>query len=86
MTQEHQEALTQRLDQLNQWLPALETAWPALAPLLEERRMRYVKQLIAADDEQRRGRIKELSDLLELPSRLQQELMELHRRSQAGGV
>lgn len=71
---------------MNQWLPALETAWPALAPLLEERRVRYVKQLIAADDEQRRGRIKELSDLLELPMRLRQELAELHRKSQGDAV
>ena len=48
--------------------------------------MRYVKQLIAADDEQRRGRIKELSDLLELPMRLRQELAELHRKSQGDAV
>lgn len=88
MTQETQtpEAVALRMNQLTQWLPALEQVWPALAPLLEERRMRFVKQLIAADDEQRRGRIKELSDLLELPTRLQAELTELHRAASRGEV
>lgn len=84
--QELQAQIARRVDQLTQWVPALQQAWPALAPLLEERRARYVTRLIATEDEQARGRIKELSDLLELPMRLQRELAELHQKAQAGEV
>jgi len=50
---------------------------------LEARRARFVDLLIASDDEQRRGRIKELSDLLELPKRLQEERTRLQLQAKA---
>ena len=58
-------------------------AWPTLYPLLAERRDRFVKDLIAAESEEKRGRIKELLDLLELPMRLQKELSDLEQQISA---
>lgn len=83
MTQEPQAAIQERLSRLEQIIPALAQAWPALALELEARRARFVDLLIASDDEQRRGRIKELSDLLELPKRLQEERTRLQLQAKA---
>ena len=83
MTQETQAAIQERLSRLEQIIPALAQAWPALVVELEARRARFVELLIASDDEQRRGRIKELSDLLELPTRLQEERTRLQLQAKA---
>lgn len=64
----------------------LTAAWQALQPELADREARFVKELIAAESEEKRGRIKELLYLLELPQRLQQELSELEQRNRAEGA
>jgi dihydroorotase len=62
-----------RLAEIDQTLEALRPAWPHLRVLLEGKRADLTVQLIAQDNEQVRGRIKALGDLLELPETLQQE-------------
>lgn len=53
---------------------ALRGCWPLLLPELQARAEARTAQLIAVNDEQTRGRIKELQDLQSLPTSLQHEL------------
>lgn len=62
-----------RLDQINNALNALRPAWPHFAAVLNERIADATLKLISENDEQTRGRIKALRDLLNLPETLQQE-------------
>ena len=68
-----------RLTLINQLLGALQTVWPQLEAHLVERKDRFTKQLVAANNEEIRGRIKELSELMELPTRLHREAVDLQR-------
>lgn len=62
-----------RLDELDEQLQALAHVWPVLLPLLQARTQSHVVSLIGANDEQVRGRVKALMELIELPDALQQE-------------
>lgn len=48
-------------------------AWPLFRPWLDEKRQELVRNLVSANDEEARGRIKQLDEILELPERLQNE-------------
>jgi hypothetical protein len=63
----------ERVDQINQQLEALRTAWPCLAEILREKAEALTLNLIGENNEQTRGRIKALRELMELPETLQQE-------------
>jgi hypothetical protein len=63
----------ERIAQLDLAIEALRPAWDHFAAILIERADRLTQDLIAQDNEQTRGRIKALRDLLELPEQLQQE-------------
>jgi hypothetical protein len=63
----------ERLGQLDQALEALRTAWPTVLPTLHERADELTVSLIGENDEQTRGRIKELMKLIELPQALKSE-------------
>lgn len=63
--------LEERLIQINALLPALQH--PALAAMLTARIAELTNKLIAQDNEQTRGAIKELRALLNLPDTLQHE-------------
>lgn len=63
----------ERIDQIGTTLEALRPAWPHLLFILQERADSLMLELVAQNDEQKRGRIKALRELMELPQTLQQE-------------
>lgn len=62
-----------RLDYLNATLAALHGCWPQLAQEIQGRIDSKTAQLIGENNEQTRGAIKVLRDLIDLPAALQQE-------------
>lgn len=62
-----------QLVRLNAALAAIVPAWTVFSSLLKERADSLTLELIGDDNEQTRGRIKELRHLLNLPELLQQE-------------
>lgn len=60
-------------DEISSLYGALSGAWPILKPWLQERKDELTALLVSVNDEQTRGRIKELDDILKLPERLQNE-------------
>lgn len=67
----------ERLAQLAQMQQGLNSAWPTLSTWLLERKDRFTRELIETNDEETRGRIKELVTILELPQGLQDEAIAL---------
>lgn len=67
--------VTDRIEQINRLLPVLQSR--ALADHLLDTIDGLTERLIGADNEQTRGRIKALRDLLSLPDQLQSELAHL---------
>jgi hypothetical protein len=76
------EVANERLAEILPLQQALAASWTFLKVYLEQRKRELVTDLVAADDEQKRGRIKEINDLLELPERLQQEAVNLQQKPQ----
>lgn len=64
---------SERINQIDQALVAIQTGWPFLLAEINERIDSLTQSLIAQDNEQTRGRIKALRDLKELPETLKQE-------------
>lgn len=64
--------MSERLNELNAVLPAL-AAWPSISVEIERRIGELTERLIAQDNEQTRGAIKELRYLIDLPATLQSE-------------
>lgn len=64
---------SERINQIDQALGAIQTGWPFLLAEINERIDSLTQSLIAQDNEQTRGRIKALRDLKELPEALKQE-------------
>lgn len=62
-----------QLARLNRALSIIGPAWGVISELLKERTDSLTTELIGADNEQTRGRIKELRELLNLPELLSQE-------------
>jgi hypothetical protein len=62
-----------RIEYLNLLLTTVESAWPRLSVEIESRIADKTLALIAKEDEQARGAIKALKDLLELPDTLKSE-------------
>lgn len=75
----------ERLAEISPLQHGLLASWPTLKPYLEARRLLLTGKLVLEDNEQTRGRIKELNDLLELPERLQQEAVNLQQPPQVEG-
>ena len=48
--------------------------WPTLRPELERQKLALVDNLVTQENEQIRGRIKQINDFIDLPSALNQEL------------
>lgn len=55
-------------------LSAMETLWPAIVRELLRMRATKVESLVTENDEQTRGAVKCIDELLRLPNTLQQEL------------
>ena len=62
-----------RLDYLNNTLAAFNTAWPRLSGEIQSRIDSLTLSLISANNEETRGAIKALRELLNLPASLQYE-------------
>jgi hypothetical protein len=67
------EQLQGRIDQISATLEAIRPGWAYLVAHMNERAQELTELLIAQDDEQTRGRLKALRELLNLPETLQQE-------------
>lgn len=63
----------ERLDRINRLLAGLGGVWHLIAAELQTREQGLIADLISQDDEQKRGAIKELRTLLNLPETLHQE-------------
>lgn len=63
--------LDDRIAQIDALIPALRS--PALVAHIREEVARLTERLVSADDEQTRGRIKALRDLINSPDSLQSE-------------
>ena len=62
-----------RVAAIGSWLESVSGAWPFLAAELNTRRADLVSRLIATNNEEVRGRIKALDEVLNLPESLSQE-------------
>jgi hypothetical protein len=62
-----------RIAQIEQLLAAIRPGWSALLAVMAERVDYLTVSLIGENNEQTRGRIKALRELMELPERLTQE-------------
>lgn len=72
----------ERLAELASLSQGLGAAWPTLKPWLDERKDLLMRELVNSNDEQTRGRIKELAELLDLPERLRHEAIALQQPQQ----
>lgn len=63
----------ERIAQIDTTLQAITAGWPCLQAEINERIAALTESLISENNEETRGRIKALRDLLELPDTLQQE-------------
>jgi hypothetical protein len=63
----------ERVDEINRTLEAIRNGWPFFMAVLKDKVDGLTLQLIANDDEQTRGRIKQLRELMDLPETLTQE-------------
>lgn len=63
----------QRIEQISAGLESIRGGWPFLSQLFKEEAERLTVELIGQDNEQTRGRIKALRELMELPEALIQE-------------
>jgi hypothetical protein len=62
-----------RIEQISALIDAMRTCWPAVVAELRARESDLITQLIAQDNPETRGRIKQLRDVIDLPSLLRSE-------------
>jgi hypothetical protein len=62
-----------RIDQIQKTLEAIQNGWPSFLAVINQRLSDLTEELISQDNEQKRGAIKELRLLAELPETLVQE-------------
>lgn len=63
----------ERLAQIEQTLEAIRTGWPFFLAVLQDRANTLTVDLVNQDNEQTRGRVKALHELMQLPASLQSE-------------
>lgn len=61
---------------------ALAGSWPFLRPWLEQKKKDLLLALISANNEEARGRIKQLDEILNLPEQLQSELVSFQQQQE----
>lgn len=76
------EAANRRMAEILPLQQALAASWGPLEKHLQDRKDDLVVRLIVKNDEETRGRIKEIDDLLALPQRLQREAVDLQQPQQ----
>lgn len=77
MEQEAVDALRSRVNEIQSVLNALPGAWAPLAREFERIRADKVLALITENNEQTRGAVKQIDEMLQLPNNLRQELLSL---------
>lgn len=77
MTNEQQAELRARVDQVQACLNALAGAWAPLARELGRIRAEKVESLVTENNEQTRGAVKQIDEVLQLPNNLREELLSL---------
>jgi hypothetical protein len=77
MTFDQEQDVRQRTDQVQTVLNALAGSWAPLAREFERIRAEKVASLITANNEEVRGAIKFIDEVLQLPNNLRQELFSL---------
>jgi type VI protein secretion system component VasF len=77
MTPDQEQDVRQRVDQVQAVLNAIPEAWAPLAREFERIRAEKVDKLITANNEELRGAIKFIDEVLQLPNNLRQELLNL---------
>lgn len=65
--------MTEQIEHLNALLSAIEPIWPRVCIELEARAQVHIDRLIGQEDEQARGAIKALRELIDLPVTLKSE-------------
>ena len=71
-----------RLAEIMSLQQGLSASWPTLSKWIESRMNELLAALVSQNDEQTRGRIKELASLLELQNTLQSEAQSLQQPKQ----
>lgn len=66
-----------RLTQITALFSAMQGAWPAIAVELGLRQQDLIASLISQNNDETRGRIKQLNDLIDLPNSIYQEMQNL---------
>lgn len=66
-----------RVSECGDVLAAMDGIWPRIALELERQRMTKMEMLVVAEDQELRGRIKQIDDLLLLPQYLRREIENL---------
>lgn len=77
MTDDQQAELRARIDQVQSALNALAGAWAPLAREFERIRAEKVAALVTRNNEQTRGAVKQIDEVLQLPNNLREELLSL---------
>lgn len=67
--------IQKRLAEIAEVQSAIMACWPSIKNELNRLRLNLVVELVTANNEETRGRIKQLDDMLELPQRLHQEAL-----------
>jgi len=63
----------ERIARISALIDAMRMCWPSVVTELREREAELITQLIAQDNPETRGRIKQLRDVIDLPSLLRSE-------------
>lgn len=66
-----------RLGEAQATLNAMDGVWPHIARELQRERLTKMERLVVAEDQELRGRIKQIDDLLLLPQYLRMEIQNL---------
>lgn len=77
MNDDQLDAARVRLGEVQATLNAMDGVWPHIARELGRDRLRKMDALVVAEDQELRGRIKQIDDLLLLPQYLRMEIQTL---------
>ncbi len=66
-----------RLSETMATLTAMDGVWPHITRELQRKRLAYLETLVVAEDQELRGRIKEIDELLRMPQYLRMEIENL---------
>jgi len=66
-----------RMSECQATLNAMDGVWPHIARELRRERLAQIERLVVAEDQELRGRIKQIDELLLLPQYLRREITDL---------